>query len=317
MKKRSISYLCDTKVKIDSITALDAEAIWYAPSFMSQISLPVRNTGENEYKRVNGNRALSILSPTSVGLPYGSMPRILLMWLSTQAILNKSNEIYLGSSAAQFLKGISKQPSGGINGSRRALKNAYLKLFSSHITIHEQSENKWDIENISIVKTASAIWQPHQSTWQTTLVLNCDFYNDLTSKAFPVDQRVIQACSHYPLAIDVYLWATKRAFSARRPFLVRWDQLEAQFGNQFSQLSNFKIAFKKAVKRVQIFYPGFMCGFSKDGALVSLKSTHVSTLENKALVKEQPVEKPEENERYERIKGVSALLQAMSNRNKS
>lgn len=277
MKKRSTEFICDTKVAIDEITAQEANCIWYAPSFMSKVSLPVRKIESNEFERVNGNQKLSILSPTSIGLPYGSMPRILLIWITTQAVITKSPEIYLGSSASSFLRAINKQASGGPYGIRSSFKKAYQRLFASQITIFQETETNWQIDNLSIAQKAFGTWVPSCGEWQSSVLLNNDFFRNVLEKAYPVDQRVIQACSHYPLAIDIYLWSTSRAFTARKPFLIRWELLTAQFANTFSKMSNFKTAFNKAAKLISFLYPGLQFKAMKEGVLFSLKGTHIRT----------------------------------------
>jgi hypothetical protein len=275
MKKRSTAFICDTKVQIDTVTAQDANSIWYAPSFMSKVSLPVRKTESNEFARVNGNQKISILAPSSIGLPYGSMPRIVLIWITTQAIITKSPEIYLGSSASSFLRAINKQASGGRNGNRTSFKKAYQRLFASQITIIQESKDKWQIDNLSVARGSFGAWVPSTGEWKCSVVLNNDFFKNVLAKAYPVDQRVIQACSHYPLAIDIYLWATSRAYTAKRPFKVRWDLLTAQFGNTFSKMSNFKSAFKKAASLIGFLYPGFRFKTETEGVLFILKETHI------------------------------------------
>lgn len=277
MKKRSTGFICDTKVKIDTVTAQDANSIWYAPSFMSKVSLPVRKSEDNEFERVNGNQKISILAPSSIGLPYGSMPRIILIWLTTQAVITKSPEIYLGASASSFLRAINKQASGGRNGNRTSFKKAYQRLFASQITIIQESKDNWQIDNLSIAQSSFGTWVPSSGEWQNSVILNSDFFRNVLEKAYPVDQRVIQACSHYPLAIDIYLWSTSRAYTAKKPFLVRWTYLAAQFGNTFSKMSNFKTAFKKAAHLISFLYPGLQFKAMTEGVLFSLKGTHIRT----------------------------------------
>ena len=71
--------------------------------FMAQLmalcSLPRTSPGNRkEYKRVNGPYTLYMTAIGNNKLPYGSSPRLLLAWVSTEAVRTQSRELILGSS---------------------------------------------------------------------------------------------------------------------------------------------------------------------------------------------------------------------------
>ena len=49
------------------------------------------------FERVNGWQSLRMEAPRRVGLPYGVYPRLLLMFLATEAVRKRSREIHLGA----------------------------------------------------------------------------------------------------------------------------------------------------------------------------------------------------------------------------
>ena len=62
-------------------------------------SLPRTNPGNRtQYKRVNGPYTLIMFSSGETKLPFGNLPRLLLAWVSTEAVRTQSRELILGSS---------------------------------------------------------------------------------------------------------------------------------------------------------------------------------------------------------------------------
>ena len=72
---------------------------------MALCSLPRSSPGNQyQYQRVNGPYRL-ILSRTGLHkLPHGSNPRLILAWISTEAVRTGSREIVLGRSLSEFMR---------------------------------------------------------------------------------------------------------------------------------------------------------------------------------------------------------------------
>jgi len=56
-------------------------------------------------------------------IPYGANPRLVLAWLNTQAVKTRSPIIPVGDSAAEFLRMLGKESTGGKNGTLTNFKN--------------------------------------------------------------------------------------------------------------------------------------------------------------------------------------------------
>ena len=82
------------------IAARDAEP---EPGFMMRLltlcTMPRTNPGDDQlqYRRVNGPFTL-IMTATDSKLPYGTLPRLLLAWLCSEAVQTQSRVIHLGRS---------------------------------------------------------------------------------------------------------------------------------------------------------------------------------------------------------------------------
>lgn len=273
---RSRQNLVDLASEISRTAAADCGAVAYIPKLMTAVSLPSREPTSNEYIRVNGTRRLVMLAPTDIGLPYGCYPRLLICWITTVAKRTNNREVYLGRSLAEFMRNVGKRNTGGANGSIRALRDQAKKLFATSISWIAESENDWSISTVKIAQDASIIWNiSGGSEWRSYLILEDGFYADIQKNAVPVDWRVMAACSHYPLAMDVYCWLTSRYFHLRRTTVIRWDQLQAQFGNRFARESHFREKFVLALHRVQLFYPESQFRVLEIGVLLAPSPPHV------------------------------------------
>jgi len=242
--------------QIFETSAKEADCISYTSKILVSTSLPCRNLNIGEFSRNNGHTRFTIHAPIEIGIPYGTYPRLLLIWIVTEAKKHKTREIYLGETVTEFIRNIGKAGSGGKTGSLTALREQAKRLFTSTITTTCNKKNTTSIRNLSFAKDASIIWKPNsKSNWSSTLTLSESFYEDISQSAIPIDMRVVQACSHYPLAIDIYCWLTYRNFGLKRPTVITWQQLASQFGNTYSEQRHFKHKFLKALYRVHLFYP--------------------------------------------------------------
>ena len=68
-------------------------------------SLPRTNPGNRlQYKRVNGPYKLVMVAGADNKLPYGNLPRLLLAWVSIEAVRTGSRVLILGDSLSEFMR---------------------------------------------------------------------------------------------------------------------------------------------------------------------------------------------------------------------
>jgi hypothetical protein len=48
--------------------------------------MPHSKPAESFFERSNGSVTLTMMAPPKIGLPYGSMPRLLMVWITTDKI---------------------------------------------------------------------------------------------------------------------------------------------------------------------------------------------------------------------------------------
>jgi len=272
--KKLPSHLIEVGLAIQNESALDAGKIGFYSRALSDMCLPTKNLNTNEFVRRNGHSQLTILSPTNIGLPNGTYPRLILIWIFTQATIKKSRQVFLGSTVTEFIRQLGKKSSGGKNGSITAMREQSMRLFASTISVTKNSEDSWSVKNISVASEATVLWNSN-SEWNSNILLNNDFYQELVGSAYPIDMRAVDAFSNYPFALDIYLWLTSRYFRTYRPTPIGWSQLENQFGNSFANSSNFRQKFKVAIDSVAIVYPTARYKVNSIGLMLFPSPPHV------------------------------------------
>lgn len=103
-----------------------AEAAFIARQLV-QATLPHRNPGNIPvWKRTNGNLTLGIQPGMNVktrksyGYPYGTIPRLLMFWMTTEALRTGERRLELGKNLASFMRQLDLDPSRGGKAQRRA-----------------------------------------------------------------------------------------------------------------------------------------------------------------------------------------------------
>lgn len=104
--------IADT-LAIEEQSAQAAGSLGFLAKAMVQATLPHKKVAGNEFERKNGAYTLHLLAPAKIGLPYGTVPRLLLAWLTTEAVRTQSRELFLGDSLSRFMAELDMMPTGG------------------------------------------------------------------------------------------------------------------------------------------------------------------------------------------------------------
>ena len=257
--------LINAALEIQETSARDAGAVCYVMSLMAQVSLPHRDPKTRRYVRRNGNIQFFLDDPTGIGLPYGSIPRLVLVWVTTEAFNKKSKELILGDSINQYLRKLKIKPSGGKRGSITRVLNQIERLFNSTLTIRiEDSQGQGYITRHARIVYEFSLWtdrDPNQTPlWENAITLTDEFYKEIIAHPVPLDMRALQVLKQSPIALDYYMWRTYRNSYLKKETTISWKQLQLQFGAGYANdkrgLNNFQQAFMREQKRVVRLYPG-------------------------------------------------------------
>jgi Plasmid encoded RepA protein len=103
MNSLNLNKLITEALAIEKEEAITAGAIGYMARALIQATLPHSQIDGNEFKRHNGAFSLTILADSEIGLPYGSIPRLLISWITTEAVKTKGRELILGRTLSEFM----------------------------------------------------------------------------------------------------------------------------------------------------------------------------------------------------------------------
>ena len=200
---------------------------------MALCSLPRTNPGNRlQYKRVNGPFTLYMVAGGGNKLPYGNLPRLILAWVSTEAVRTKSRELVLGKSLSEFMRTIGVYSSSGEKHTR--LRNQMKRLFGCTVTmIYEEPGGFARVS--SFVADKHEFWwnerKPNESSlWESKIELGEKFFNEIIRHPVPIDMNTLTALKRSPLGLDLYLWLVYRTFPLRAPLRLPWRLLYGQFG---------------------------------------------------------------------------------------
>lgn len=261
--------LIEDALGIEKEDAKKANATGYMARTLAQATLPHTDPKiplGQLYSRDTGKLTLTV-APTSKrhGIPYGTVPRLILAWICTEAVHTQDRTLSLGRSQADFLAKIGMHSNGRDIG---RFKDQALRLFKSVISVEYDDDHGADESARLLISSQSHVfWHPKRSEqralWDSTLELSEDFAHEILAAPVPIDMRVFHALSKSPLAMDVYTWLTYRMFVLRRSgrpsVLIPWIGLKMQFGSGYADtdqgLYDFKVKFKKRLNEVLAFYP--------------------------------------------------------------
>lgn len=258
MNKKNLDKLITESLAIEAESAKEASALGFMTRALVQATMPHSKQVGTEFTRKNGLFTLTILAPEKIGLPYGSIPRLLIAWLTTEAVRTRQRHIVLGDSLSKFMGNLDLLPTGGKLGTITRLKDQMCRLFSSSIKCFYENEDVWSVKNIEVIEDANLWWnpkKPEQSTlFESTLTLSERFFTETINSPVPVDMRALKLLSQSPLALDIYCWLTYRMSYLKHPTKIPWGALCTQFGSDYGRERDFKKRFTNHLRKVCVFY---------------------------------------------------------------
>ena len=271
MNKENRQKLISEALAIEAESAYEAGTLGYMARAMVQATMPHRRTDSLHHERKNGHYRLTMVAGNpDIGLPFGSIPRLMLAWIGTEALKTKSQEIILGDSMSGFLRELGLVPTGGRWGTIPRIKDQSKRLFSCAITcIYTNDDERFANDDPFNIGKANLWWNkpkvhPEQlSIFKSTLRLSDRFYSEIIEHPVPVDMRILKALKRSPMELDIYCWTIYRIYtlnhSRRSTVTIPWEALRGQFGSNYADTPqgarDFKREFIKHLNRVHtLFY---------------------------------------------------------------
>jgi len=299
MDEKRFNALLTEYLALEAESAKEAGAIGYMARALVQATLPHQDPGKEmvTWGRKNGAYTLSIqpkIIPTedggvkNYGIPYGTYPRLLLAWISTEAVKSKSSTLILGRSLSSFMQQLDITPSGGRWGSIPRLKNQMERLFTSTISCTYDTTSQSDINESADtgfrVAYSYHLWwgkntSPEQATlWESTVTLTKEFFEEIISRPVPIDMRALKALKGSPMRLDIYTWLTYRLSYLKGRIAIPWGALEKQFGCNFERTLDFKKIFQMHLKQVLMLYPEAKVEATSESLILKPSPPHIPFL---------------------------------------
>jgi hypothetical protein len=262
----------------------DAVERAYLARQLVQCTLPHRDPGDVEvWTRTNGSRTLVMqrgyddYTKKLMGYPWGSIPRLLLFWINSEAVRTNSRRLELGRTLSEFMLDLDLNPDNG-TGKRsdaRRLREQMLRLFCARISFQQSGPNSRLWLSMDVTAGGELWWnhrRPQQATlWNSWIELGEKFFGAITAAPVPADMRALRALKRSPLALDLYAWLTYKAFVVSRngaAQTVPWAGLIAQIGAEYGRLNNFRTKATAALRKIQTVYPGLKLRRTEHGITI-------------------------------------------------
>lgn len=284
----NLKKLVSEALAIEAHDAKKAGVLGYMARALVQATMPHKNPGKvKAWGRRNGDFSM-IMQPgyimdknneaKNIGLPYGIKPRLIMAFISSEAVKNKSCEIILGRSLSQFMERLDLQPTGGRWGTIPMLKEQMKRLFSATVSFHYQNQVAEISGGFKVASQTILFWDhksPNQTAlWESTVTLSEEFYKEITQHPVPVNMMALSALKSSSLALDIYCWLTYRMSYLKHNIEIPWELLALQFGSDYAELRDFKKNFLWQLRKVLAIYDAKVSN-GDNGLLLMPSKTHI------------------------------------------
>ena len=247
------------------VSASEAQPdLGFMARLLTLCSLPRTNPGNRlQYKRVNGPYTLIMTATGNYKLPFGTLPRLLMAWLSTEAVRTQSREISLGDSLSEFMRTLGVYSSDGK--AYRRLHDQMDRLFHSSVELTYEHQQGRRFVASRVVDRGEFWWDPKRpddrSLWESNIRLGEDFFNEVINRPVPLNMNALAALKRSPLGLDFYLWLVYRTFALRAPLRLSWPTLYSQFGADPNKADNrrtvddFRKDSLRELKKIKLAWP--------------------------------------------------------------
>jgi hypothetical protein len=224
-------------------------------------SLPHKRIEDAVWRRQGPNTTLLVASGHNeqgaiIGVPYGSIARLILLYLQTEAIRTGSAEVELGRSMNAWLSRMSL----AIGGRTYQLVSEQARRISAcRLTFFFERPGAKVFENGAFVSggiSMAGVSDPRQPTlWQEKVRLDDGFLRSLREHPVPVRQEAVRVIGTRSMALDIYIWLAYRLHVLMKPTPISWLSVHTQFGAGFKHVRQFKPTFAEALSMALAVYP--------------------------------------------------------------
>jgi Plasmid encoded RepA protein len=268
-------------------SAVDTDALGFMAKMLVQTTLPHRTQPGRQYIRSDGDVTLSITDLGGAGLPYGAYPRLILVWMTTEALRTGERKLELGRSLSTFMGQLGLHCTGGHWGTIPRFRGQMERLFGAAISTRwrgdQGGQSHTGGSNLVFAEEFDLWWTPQKlpqaGLARSTVTLSQRFFEQLVEAPVPLDLRAIKVLKRSPLSLDLYAWATRRVSYLKRPLSISWASFQLSFGADYAETPQGRSRFRgnaiEALGRVKVVYPHLKIEIHRNGVLLYPSLTHV------------------------------------------
>ena len=135
-----------------------------------------------------------------------------------------------------------------------------------------------------IADKTELFWNPakvdQMDAFKSKIFLSEFFYEEILKAPIPIDIRAINALKDSSLALDIYFWLTYRLSYLKNPLELSFDNLQIQFGGDYSNTAQGRYEFKRKfiiqLKKVLTIYQDAKIKVHEDGLSIRPSCTHIA-----------------------------------------
>lgn len=193
-----------------------------------------------------GIRVIPGGNPVHVGVPFGAIARLILIYLQSEALRTGSRNVELGSSLRAFLGRLGISVGGNTT---KLVREQAERISRCRLTFHTSHRGGSLLVNQNIVDVAMFVDDENVPGQGALFVeaarLGEIFFQQLKQHAVPLDETAIRHIRNSSMALDVYCWLAYRLHALSAPKAITWSALAGQFGAGIKLRKHFKPAFSE------------------------------------------------------------------------
>ena len=246
-----------------SVMAEEESRLGITHAGFAMTSLPHKRLDEPVWRRQGGATTLLVESGRDaesnlIGVPYGSMARLILLYLQTEAVRTGSPEVDLGRSMRNWLGKMAVTPGGKtyqlVREQARRVSACRLTFLTVAGGAEQRMNGAFVRGAISMVELTSEDRQP--AFWEERVCLDEGFWASLRDHPVPVREEAIRAIgTRSSMAMDIYVWLAYRLHALVKSTPITWAAIQGQFGAGYRTGRNMRPVFLDALQLALAVYP--------------------------------------------------------------
>lgn len=229
-------------------------------------AFPYKSLAPDQSYEKTGHNVTIVVDPTTIqvgrrrfkpGVPFGAYARLVMIYLQSEAVRNRSPVVSLGGSLHDFIENRLGLSWGGKTG--RAVNEQVQRIAGASLKFFWTGDNGRPAFHATHIIRAGMFGNDEDTAqaalWDDHVRLDGEFYQHLLGHSVPLQDEAVRALATDAVALDAYVWLAYRLRELKEPTPVSWAALASQFGS-YAEVRFFKRKFLPSLRQALAAYPG-------------------------------------------------------------